>query len=310
MIVGLFGLVFYGAFQFVPTGARATSTAVTVTRSPRAGRFDPAGQLGRAFGAADDVARRRPPGTSLLGSLWLPFLWAAFMSSTHPADGRRPRRRVGGRRQRRSPTRATIGRFVRRACGSGACGRDRLAQPAHPLPHATHGARDVHRRRRRSRRRARADAHARHGRQWRRARRRRDPARRAVHVGQQLRLATVRRSRTSCSPAPISSMLVRRQGAQHRHRRRAAGRDRARPGGGDHAASGEYLVGRHRRRRRRTAGRHRRGHRAVGDGADRDPRVRQPVRQRRVGQGDDGCTAAVVLCSWPWRSSRCRSRWR
>ncbi len=102
--------------------------------------------------------------------------------------------------------RSTLGRVARaRSCGSRRRRCDRLAQPAHAVPHATHA------RSRRSPAQASGLAAvlvptltrdtvgsgavlvggA-------------DPTGRAVHVGQQLRVGRAARSRTSCSPAPSS----------------------------------------------------------------------------------------------------------
>ena len=99
-------------------------------------------------------------GHLVLGALWLPILAAAF-----------------SRRRRRSPVSTRRGRTRRTAPSTlaavGAVGRapvrapsvrdrrrrsDRLAQHPHPLPHAAHGARDVHRCGRRPGGRARAGA--------------------------------------------------------------------------------------------------------------------------------------------------------
>src|SRR5262245_3907331 len=114
---GLFGLLFYGAFQFVP---------IIVQRLDSDDRTDianglaltPPGQLGRAFGDAAD----RPAVAIvhlLLGSLWLPFLWSAFMSSaTRLATSSR---RAGGL-DTADAQRSLLGRAARKACGGGVAG--------------------------------------------------------------------------------------------------------------------------------------------------------------------------------------------
>ena len=109
--------------------------------------------------------------------------------------------------------------------------------------------------------------------------------------------------------ADLSDLVVR-QGPQHRHRRLAAGGDRARCWrptitgewrffvAGLGVGVGALFAG--------TGA----ADRAVGPGADRGARVGQPVRQRRVGQGHAGGAAAVPGARRLWRSPRCRWRWR
>ena len=117
MTAGLFGLLFYGAFQFVPMVVqRLDSNDRTHIANGLA--LTPPGQIGRAFGDAADA-----PGTAILhlvlGSAWLPLLWAAFMSSairlslsTRPSGGL----------DTADAQRSNLGRLARRACGSGVSG--------------------------------------------------------------------------------------------------------------------------------------------------------------------------------------------
>jgi hypothetical protein len=139
--VGLFGLVFYGAFQFVP--------ALLGDLSVRERRhladvlaWSPPGQVGRALATDGAVA----VGHVAAGVLWLPFLLWAFARSTTTlaASVRR-----GGGLDAAGAGSAGLGRLVRRA---------RVAQPDRPVPDAAHHARSVHRCRRRPRRRPRASA--------------------------------------------------------------------------------------------------------------------------------------------------------
>ena len=114
--VGLSGLAFYGAFQITPLVLRDLDAA---GRSDLADlmRWTPPGQIGAALGVAgDDI------GESLvhlaLGSLWLPVLAVAFVSST-------TRLAVATKREngnRSDAGRSLLGRTVRRICGSGAAG--------------------------------------------------------------------------------------------------------------------------------------------------------------------------------------------
>jgi ABC-2 type transport system permease protein len=114
---GLFGLLFYGAIQFVPA---LLGRLDPEDRGEAASWFSitPPGQIGRALGDAGDS-----PGMALvhlvLGSWWLPFLWVAFMSSaTRLATSTR---RAGGL-DTGDVERTTFGRMARRACGTGVVG--------------------------------------------------------------------------------------------------------------------------------------------------------------------------------------------
>src|SRR5262245_17485503 len=111
---GLFGLLFYGAFQFVPVVLQDLDSGDR-TSIANGLALTPPGQLGRAFGDAADA-----PAMALvhlvLGSVWLPFLWAAFMSSAIRLSV--STRRAGGL-DTADAQRSTIGRLARRACGRG-----------------------------------------------------------------------------------------------------------------------------------------------------------------------------------------------
>jgi hypothetical protein len=112
--------VFYGAFQLVP---------LVVDNLDRGDRdqiarviaFNPVGQLGRALGAVDESAFAAA-GHLALGALWLPILAAAFQSTTHALTVSTRAGASGGGATAPIPTRATMRRFVRRACGSGGAG--------------------------------------------------------------------------------------------------------------------------------------------------------------------------------------------
>ena len=123
MIVGLSGLVFYGAFQVVAAVARRTSTAATATRSRGCSSLNPVGQLGRALGAADESVVAAA-GHLVLGALWLPILAAAFQSTTQALTVSTRRGASSGTAPSTSPlpTPSTMRRVVRRACGSGGAG--------------------------------------------------------------------------------------------------------------------------------------------------------------------------------------------
>jgi hypothetical protein len=114
---GLFGLLFYGAFQFVPALVQRLDDADRV-RIADGLALTPPGQLGRALGTAAES-----PAIAVvhlaLGSVWIPFLWVAFMSSaTRLATSTR---RSGGL-DTPDAQRSTLGRLARRACGGGAVG--------------------------------------------------------------------------------------------------------------------------------------------------------------------------------------------
>ena len=211
IIVGLSGLVFYGAFQFVPLvlgnldrGDR-DQIAAGVRLQPGRPTRPGARRRRRVDGAA--------AGHLALGALWLPILAAAFQSTTHALTVSARAVRVGsgddGADRRRA---STLRSFVRRACGSGGVGAiawrsllTRFRTPRTALETFTGagvGLAAV----------LVPTLLARRARRWRRARRRRDPARRAVHVGQQLRSATVRHSPTSslAGAGPRRSPAARR----------------------------------------------------------------------------------------------------
>jgi hypothetical protein len=117
MTAGLFGLLFYGAFQFVPILLQRLDSADR-TNIANGLAVTPPGQLGRAFGDAADA-----PAAALLhlalGSLWLPFLWAAFMSSAIRLS---LSTRQSGGLETPDAQRSLLGRLARRVCGGGATG--------------------------------------------------------------------------------------------------------------------------------------------------------------------------------------------
>jgi hypothetical protein len=135
VIVGVSGLVFYGAFQIVPTvlGNLDRSDRDTVARVLS---INPVGQLGRALGAADESAVAAA-GHLVLGALWLPLLAAAFQSTTQALTISTRRGQSSGtavtsratshmatsHMATSAPTMvATVRRIVRRACGAGGAG--------------------------------------------------------------------------------------------------------------------------------------------------------------------------------------------
>ena len=114
---GLFGLLFYGAFQFVPAVVHRLDSEDR-TRIAGGLSLTPPGQLGRAFGAASDAPLAAIAHLAL-GSLWIPFLWLAFMSSASRLAVSTPR---SGGLDTADAQRARLGRLARRACGTGAAG--------------------------------------------------------------------------------------------------------------------------------------------------------------------------------------------
>src|SRR5688572_10499985 len=112
MTAGLFGLLFYGAFQFVPIVLQRLDSDDR-TNIANGLALTPPGQLGRAFGDAADA-----PAVAvvhlLLGSAWLPLLWAAFMSSAIRLS---VSTRHSGGLDTADAERSTLGRVARRACG-------------------------------------------------------------------------------------------------------------------------------------------------------------------------------------------------
>src|SRR3954454_19104581 len=108
MTAGLFGLLFYGAFQFVPILVQHLDSGDR-TDIANGLALTPPGQLGRAFGTAGEA-----PAMALvhllLGSIWLPLLWAAFMSSAIRLSV--SPRRAGGL-DTADAERSTLGRMAR-----------------------------------------------------------------------------------------------------------------------------------------------------------------------------------------------------
>jgi len=117
LIVGASGIVFYGAFQFVPFTLGRLDDA---QRRALAGmlRWSPPGQLGEAIG----VAPHRPALALVhvaLGVAWLPMLAKEFVRSAQRLTG--ATRRSGGLTNHDVP-RSSIGRVARRLCGDGPAG--------------------------------------------------------------------------------------------------------------------------------------------------------------------------------------------
>jgi ABC-2 type transport system permease protein len=114
---GLFGLLFYGAVQFVPALLGKLDPADRADAA-RWMEITPPGQIGRALGSAAEAPAEAVVHL-VVGSLWLPFLWIAFMSSaTRLATSTR---RAGGL-DTPDAERSVLGRLTRRACGDGAQG--------------------------------------------------------------------------------------------------------------------------------------------------------------------------------------------
>jgi hypothetical protein len=121
VVVGLSGLVFYGAFQIVPMvlGNLDRRDRDQITRVIS---FNPIGQLGRALGAVDESAIVAA-GHLALGAIWLPILAAAFQSTTQALTvstrgGSSPRTATTSP----LPAPTMLHRIFRRACGSGGAG--------------------------------------------------------------------------------------------------------------------------------------------------------------------------------------------
>jgi hypothetical protein len=127
VIVGLSGLVFYGAFQVIPA-ALGDLDRGDRDRIARVISFNPLGQLGRALGAADDSVRVAA-GHLVLGALWLPILAAAFQSTTHALTvsirGGRSSMATTSTSNAQAPS--TMRKLVRRACGTGGAVKDLIA---------------------------------------------------------------------------------------------------------------------------------------------------------------------------------------
>lgn len=116
VVVGLSGLAVYGTFQATP---------IVLTDLDRPGRVEfadalmwsPPGRIGEALATAGES-----PGRSVLhlvlGSLWLPLLAVAFVSSTRRLA---VASRVDGGTSTRFAT-TMVGRLIRRACGRDAAG--------------------------------------------------------------------------------------------------------------------------------------------------------------------------------------------
>jgi ABC-2 type transport system permease protein len=113
LLVGLVGLAFYGAFQFVPAllgrlddGDR-TRLAAELARTPP-------GQLGRALGGGGHRWLHL-----FVGSIWIPLLALVFIWSNRELS--LSVRRAGGL-DTADAERSIVGRLARRACGGGAEG--------------------------------------------------------------------------------------------------------------------------------------------------------------------------------------------
>jgi hypothetical protein len=118
IVVGLSGLVFYGAFQLVPAALEHLDRGDR-DQLARLFSLNPIGQLGRALGAADESTLVATAHLAL-GVVWLPVLAAAFQSTTRALTH-------ATRHGAASPAAATaplsgLRRVVRRACGGGGAG--------------------------------------------------------------------------------------------------------------------------------------------------------------------------------------------
>ena len=124
VIVGLSGLVFYGAFQAVPV-VLGNLDRGDRDQIARVVSLNPVGQLGRALGAADE-SQVAAAGHLVLGAFWLPILAAAFQSTTQAlaVSTRRGAYSASATSTSTStlPAPSAVRRFVRRACGSGGAG--------------------------------------------------------------------------------------------------------------------------------------------------------------------------------------------
>ncbi|HEX4981997.1 MAG TPA: hypothetical protein VFV63_09880 [Ilumatobacteraceae bacterium] len=122
VIVGLSGLVFYGAFQVVPAVLGSLDRGDR-DQIARVLSINPVGQLGRALGAADE-SMIAAAGHLALGVLWLPILAAAFQSTTQALtmSTRHGPHAATSTSLSPLPSPSTLRRFVRRACGTGGSG--------------------------------------------------------------------------------------------------------------------------------------------------------------------------------------------
>jgi hypothetical protein len=125
VVVGLSGLVFYGAFQVVPMVLGDLDRGDR-DRLARVLSINPVGQIGRALGAADESAVAAV-GHLALGVLWLPILAAAFGSTTQALTVSTRHGQTSGTATTMSTMSnvsdvSTVRRLVRRACGSGGAG--------------------------------------------------------------------------------------------------------------------------------------------------------------------------------------------
>ena len=312
MIVGLFGLVFYGAFQFVPIVLGGLDPGDRTTRSPGGSRSTPPGSSGGRSG------RRRRAGDGAAGHLALGVALAAV-----------PRRRVHVVGDRRSPSRhawpSSDGRRHRR--------RRRRRRSAGSSRRAVR----IGRRRGRSPGAASSPASARRA-----PRSRRSPApasgsppcscRRslrdtagsgAVLVGGAIQLAVLFMSGNSFgSDGPAAHPRA----ARRRRARRCSPRGKARSiaivaaplavigpvlAADDHAASGEYLVGRLGGRCRRRCSRAPAA--AIVQSALVPVAIPDSDNPSPAARPGKGMMAALLLCvvlARPGASSRFPSRWR
>jgi ABC-2 type transport system permease protein len=116
LTVGLFGLGFYGVFQFVPLLLGGLDDSER-GRLADVLAWTPPGQLGRALGRADDALPAL--GHLLAGAVWLPVLLWGFAASTGRLAVSVRRRGGLDVAQRHNQL---LGRTVRRACGRGVVG--------------------------------------------------------------------------------------------------------------------------------------------------------------------------------------------
>ncbi len=116
LVVGITGLVFYGAFQIIPAWLSGLDESDR-HRVAEALRFSPPGQIAAAF---DDAGSN--PGQAVvhvaLASLWLPVLAAVFVATTTRLGETVSRSGT----QSSSADRGRLGRTVRRWCGTGPTG--------------------------------------------------------------------------------------------------------------------------------------------------------------------------------------------
>ena len=244
IIVGLSGLVFYGAFQVVPAVLGHLDRGDR-DQIARVLSLNPVGQLGRALGAADE-SMGAAAGHLVLGALWLPILAAAFQSTTHALTVSTRRGAYSATALSTSPVASPS--TVRRSCAERA---DRAAPE--PSPGAASSPASARRAPRSRRSPGRVSV-------WppsscppcsatRSAVARCSSAARSsspcCSCQATASVPTVRRSPTSSSPAPARDLA--RGKARHRHRGRAPRRDRPVAGGRDHAGMavppGRVMVG-------------------------------------------------------------------